>query len=114
MKILFVYNANSGKLNALFDIAHKVMSPSTYACDLCTLTHGNFQEKQAWREFKATFPHPLSFLHKDEFEAQFKQHFDYPVILDISDSPQVLLDKSQLAQLQDVEALITALQKLLK
>ena len=32
MKLIFVYNAESGKLNTLFDIAHKVIKPETYKC----------------------------------------------------------------------------------
>ena len=34
MKLIFVYNANSGKLSAALDIAHKIISPSTYQCRL--------------------------------------------------------------------------------
>jgi hypothetical protein len=40
MKLLFVYNADSGLAAALFDSAHKLLSPQTYACNLCALTHG--------------------------------------------------------------------------
>ena len=43
-KLLFVYNVNSGKLNILFGIVHKIISPSTYTCELCSLTHGVFSE----------------------------------------------------------------------
>ncbi len=38
--LLFVYNADSGLVAGLFDSAHKLLSPSTYQCQLCTLTHG--------------------------------------------------------------------------
>ena len=44
MKLIFVYNAGSGKLNALFDMAHKIVSPTTYECSLCALTHDAFQD----------------------------------------------------------------------
>jgi hypothetical protein len=52
MKLIFVYNAESGKLNTLFDIAHKIIKPETYQCSLCAITHDAIKEKKAWTEFK--------------------------------------------------------------
>ena len=40
MKLAFVYNAKKGWFNALADSVHKVWSPDTYPCDLCSITHG--------------------------------------------------------------------------
>lgn len=40
MRLVFVYNANSGWVNAFADTIHKIVSPETYACALCSLTHG--------------------------------------------------------------------------
>ncbi len=51
MKLIFVYNANAGKLSAALDIAHKIISPSTYQCNLCSLTHGTFTERDVWKKF---------------------------------------------------------------
>jgi hypothetical protein len=48
-QLIFVYNADSGGLNTLFDIAHKVVSPETYSCSLCMLTHGVLSERTAWK-----------------------------------------------------------------
>jgi hypothetical protein len=42
--LLFVYNADSGVFNLVTDIAHKIFSPQTYACQLCCITHGNFED----------------------------------------------------------------------
>ena len=52
MKLLFVYNANSGKLSALLDGLHKMVSPSTYDCNLCAMTFGHFLEDPTWKEFR--------------------------------------------------------------
>ena len=49
--LLFVYNADSGKLNALKDAIHKVVKPSTYPCSLCTVTYGNLGMKRTWKTF---------------------------------------------------------------
>lgn len=110
MKILFIYNADSGKMNAMLDIAHKIISPSTYNCSLCALTHSALTEKDEWRSYKDTAKNELSFLHKDEFEKIYTQRFDYPVILDISGKPRVLLDADEINAMASVKDLINALE----
>lgn len=65
--LLFVYNADSGFFSGLFDTAHKWFSPSTYACNLCRLTHGAFGMRQAWRRFVDELGRLVTFLHRDEF-----------------------------------------------
>ena len=45
---LFVYNADSGPLKALFDFGHKIVSPGTYPCSLCRLTYGPFGMRREW------------------------------------------------------------------
>jgi hypothetical protein len=52
MTILFIYNANSGKLNAILDAGHKLFSPSTYQCSLCALTYDTFIENIIWKTFR--------------------------------------------------------------
>jgi hypothetical protein len=64
--LLFVYNADSGLFNTLTDIAHKLISPSTYSCNLCALTHTPLGMKKEWRAFLTEIPAPLEFLHADE------------------------------------------------
>lgn len=82
MKLLFVYNANSGKLNTLLDAGHKLLSPSTYQCSLCTLTHNVFSENKTWKNFRNKTNFEMEFYHKDEFEAKFSlKNLIYPIIL---------------------------------
>ena len=81
MKLMFVYNANSGKLSAALDIAHKIISPNTYQCNLCSLTHGTFTERDVWKKFREESDTELVFYHKDEFENDFKKQFTYPIVL---------------------------------
>lgn len=66
-KIIFVYNANGGKLNGLMDSAHKLVSPSTYSCELCAITHGFFGAKEEWKTFLNDLEIPVEFYHKDEW-----------------------------------------------
>ncbi|MDX2135399.1 MAG: hypothetical protein SFV52_11445 [Saprospiraceae bacterium] len=71
--LLFVYNADTGFFNLAADIAHKVFSPSTYPCRLCDLTHGVWRIRPDWEAFVRTSPVPMTFLHRDEFQAQYPQ-----------------------------------------
>lgn len=71
-KFIFVYNADSGKLNALADSLHKLISPKTYQCRLCELTHGYFSEKAAWSEFLKEVKFDAEFLHKNEFLLKYQ------------------------------------------
>ena len=66
-QLLFVYNADTGLFNIVTDIAHKLLSPSTYSCDLCALTHGTFKVREEWVNFLNGFDADCEFLHRDEF-----------------------------------------------
>lgn len=106
MKLIFVYNAERGKLNALFDIAHKIIKPETYQCSLCALTHDALSEKKAWADFKANTKLELEFLHKNEFEKQYAQTCDYPVILEQSGPTRTVIGSEELSRFKNVEELI--------
>ncbi|MDQ2751705.1 MAG: hypothetical protein M3R72_01625 [Bacteroidota bacterium] len=71
-QLLFVYNANSNLFSTVTGFAHKILSPSTYQCQLCALTYGNVLIKQQWKSFIAALSIETVFLHKDEFEKQYK------------------------------------------
>ncbi|MCA6362371.1 MAG: hypothetical protein IM638_04995 [Bacteroidetes bacterium] len=65
--IVFVYNADAKLTSAAFDFLHKIVSPSTYPCKLCGITYGNFSMVKEWKDFIATLPLPVKFLHRDEW-----------------------------------------------
>jgi len=72
--IIFIYNADSGVFNLLADMAHKAISPSTYNCQLCMLTHGHFGMREQWSEFLNGLGCELEFLHRDEFNNNYPGH----------------------------------------
>jgi hypothetical protein len=80
--LLFVYNADSGRLNALMDAAHKILSPGTYPCQLCQLTYGLSKQKQEWKDFLEQAPFTYEFLYRDTY---LEKHGDpgapFPCIL---------------------------------
>jgi len=64
--LVFVYNADSGFVNTLLDIGHKIVSPQTYACNLCAITHSTFMMRDEWKRFVAGLGVSVQFLHRDE------------------------------------------------
>ena len=102
MQLIFVYNADSGLLNMLKDGLHKLFSPKTYPCSLCKLTWSSVAEKPKWRKFHESAGTRMHFLHKDEFEQQYGQRFEYPVVLSHAGELEVFLSKAQLDGMPDL------------
>jgi len=69
--IIFVYNADSGYFNKLTDSAHKLLSPSTYSCNLCSISHSSFGMKKEWKEFLHSIKYQLEFLHRNELSKKY-------------------------------------------
>lgn len=74
MKLIFVYNANSGIVAAAFDAVHKAIVPETYGCNLCRVTYGALLVKSEWKRYIATLPHDAEFLHRDEFRVRYPRY----------------------------------------
>jgi hypothetical protein len=102
--LIFIYNAKSDGISKAFDFAHKIISPKTYSCDLCSLTHGNFGERKAWIEFQENSSIKMKFYHKDEFEKEFKTSYDYPVIL--TNKLNLFISKNEINKIDSVQRLI--------
>lgn len=110
-KLVFVYNADSGLLNAVLDSAHKLLSPSTYSCSLCTLTYHTFGEKTLWKKFRKESSLEMDFLHKDEFENKYpNQNHKLPVILCEEGSGfTTIMTQKELNNTKDIEGLVETL-----
>ena len=116
MKLIFVYNANSGFLDKLFDGAHKIVSPSTYDCNLCTITFGAFSEDELWKAYREHSELAMEFYHKDEFLKKFKSKwlptYDFPIILlENKMELEVFISSEELEALRTSEALIEEITK---
>ena len=116
-KILFIYNANSDTGSKMLDFAHKIVSPDTYDCALCSLTFGNFTENKQWKTFRESLlakGYELEFCHKDEFQKSYKSKFGhaftYPIILvETAHDLEVLVTTEKLNAFEGVEELIASL-----
>ena len=106
MKLIFVYNADSGFINTLMDIGHKALDPDTYKCNLCSLTFGIIGEHKQWRQFQSESSIEMQFLHRDEFEQEYQQKFDYPVILKSEQQLEIAISQSELNNISTLDSLI--------
>ncbi len=107
-KIIVVYNADSGLFNSLSDFAHKIISPQTYQCNLCLITHGHLGMKTDWRQFLDSLPYEKIFFHKNEFYQRYPQFksVKLPAIFILSnDNPQELASAEEINAKKDIEGL---------
>ncbi|ULH16737.1 hypothetical protein MF271_09255 [Deinococcus sp. KNUC1210] len=72
--LVFVYNADSGLLNALKDLWVKTVAPHTYDCQLCAVTYGPTGMRREWRDFVNGLGRETVFLHRDELAARYGLH----------------------------------------
>lgn len=105
--LVFVYNADGGVFNALTDIAHKIFSPETYACNLCALTHTNFGMRGEWKQFIETLNLPVEFLHADELKTRYGIDDDaLPVVYKKTDERlEILLDAAAINRCRSIAEL---------
>jgi hypothetical protein len=110
-KLVFVYNANSGFLNAITDFVHKSVKPSTYPCDLCKITFDGAAMNKIWKKYISNLSLPTEFLHKDEFEKKYPKIISkYPVVLMLEETHHIsLISVSDFKNLNDVPSLMALL-----
>ncbi len=112
MKLIFVYNADSGLMNTLMDIGHKAISPQTYECNLCGLTFGLLSEHKQWKKFREESNVDMEFLHRDEFEQKYNQKFEYPIVLKQDNDLSVTISKTELDKIKTLDQLIAQVEGL--
>jgi hypothetical protein len=69
-RLVFIYDANSGKMGAFWDSAKKVLMIK--GCALCTITHGILGEKNEWKACQQELGVPITYYHKDEIPEHLK------------------------------------------
>jgi len=108
MKLVFVYNADSGLFNTLTDIAHKLLSPDTYECNLCNLTHGYFAAREEWTTFLDDLDADIEFLHRDEYMERYPDSkVEFPAIfVNAYDELTLWIDKHVINEMSSTDALM--------
>ena len=69
--LIFIYDANSGKMGAFFDSTKKLLM--IRGCALCSITHGIFGEKNEWKDCKEVLGVSITYYHKDEIPDHLKE-----------------------------------------
>ena len=112
--LVFVYNADSGLFNTVTDIAHKILSPKTYSCQLCALTHGYFSVREEWVGFLQTLEVECEFLHRDELHTKYQlpaQELPAIYLRDATGSLEMFADRTAIEACNDLAALKQMLQE---
>ncbi len=116
-KLIFVYNANAGFFNGVGDVAHKIVSPGTYPCNLCALTYGTFKMKPEWNAFKKNSSIPLLFLHKNEFHTLYPDLKTTPlpvIFIERAGAISILINQTELNGYKNIGELKQAIEEKLK
>jgi hypothetical protein len=112
-RLVFVYNANAGLIAGALDSIHKTLSPDTYACDLCAITHGFFTMRPQWRAWLKSLPHEPEFYHRPDFRAAFPELADEPLpLVGLAKEGRfsILLDAKALGRVTNVDDLVASLE----
>ena len=110
-RLVFVYNADAGLFNALTDAAHKLLSPATYRCNLCALTHHHLGMRRGWKEFTSALGTPVEFLHADELKERGVVGVELPAVFrEEGGQLELLINADEInacRTLEDLQRLVT-------
>ena len=114
-ELIFIYNAKSGLVNEFLDFAHKIVSPSTYNCNLCALSHGNFSMKKKWSDYISSLPVRSTFTYKDKVSEYGYNNIELPSIIFRNGSrSKVIISSEEINKLKKIDQLINILSDRLK
>lgn len=112
-RILIVYNADGGIVNALMHALHKQFAPGSYPCSLCALTYGPVSMHGQWRRFLDGLRQQVVFHHRDDFAAAYPGHaYVLPAILlaEGDSAPRTLIPAEDLDAMESLDELIVRLE----
>jgi hypothetical protein len=107
--LVFVYAGDSGLLHGVIDTFHKILSPATYACNLCALTYTRTGKQRGdWVRAVRDLGMPSVFLHRDELRLR-PGAMDVPlpaVLVDRGGAHTPLVSREEIEACGDLDALI--------
>jgi len=112
-RLVFVYNAKSGVVNGIFDYVHKFVSPSTYSCNLCSLTYDNLGKKNEWANYLNNLSVNIIFAYKDNINNQkdaflinYSDSIQPPCLFIVKDSIQIeIINSTEMNKLNNLDEL---------
>jgi hypothetical protein len=108
-ELIFIYNADSGRINAILDSVHKSVSPNSYPCQLCAVTYGPISIRDEWKEYLDSLDYPKTFLHKNEVGDKLGElEIQFPVILlKHNEEYRVIVSSKEFERISDSYELIS-------
>ena len=122
-RLILVYNADTGLIEALMHAVHKQFFPSTYPCSLCALTYGAVSMRGDWKRFWQGLSADVDFYHRDDFSEAYPslgtggvREVALPSILlsEDGEEPRVVVSNSELDAMADVDDLMARVGDLLQ
>ena len=114
-ELIFIYNAKSGIVNEFLDFAHKIVSPSTYNCNLCAISYGNFTMKKKWSDYISSLPVKSTFTYKDKVSEYGYDNIKLPsIIFQDKSKSKVIISSEEINKLKKIDQLINILSDRLK
>ena len=114
-ELIFIYNSKSGLVNEFLDFAHKIVSPSTYNCNLCALSYGNFTMKKKWSDYISSLPVRSTFTYKDKVSEYGYDNIKLPsIIFQDKSKSKVIISSEEINKLKKIDQLINILSDRLK
>jgi hypothetical protein len=100
VELIIVYNAESGFFNSVSSSVHKFVSPETYSCQLCRVSHGLTGMLVPWKTYLERLPVLVRSYHRTQYREAFSDHSDIRL-------PTILLRKRDagMIPLLDAEAI---------
>jgi hypothetical protein len=96
-----------------------MVKPSTYECNLCAVTFGNFGMKKEWAQYVSELDEEVNveFYHRDEFEEYYPEVIDarYPsAYLESPNGMKLFISQEEMNAVESVEELKKLVNKRLK
>ena len=114
-ELIFIYNAKSGIVNEFLDFAHKIFRPSTYNCNLCAISYGNFTMKKKWSDYITSLPVRSTFTYKDKVSEYGFNNIELSSIIFRNGSrSKVIISSEEINKLKKIDQLINILSDRLK
>jgi len=116
MKFIFVYNSDGTIGSLIKNTAHKIVSPSTYPCNLCRITYPGVTMQEEWEKFIKSMPHEVVFLHRDEFQKQYPDQTGVQLPAGFTEDTsglKLLISHTEINKARNVQELIETVKRFL-
>ena len=112
LELIFIYNAKSGVVNELVDVAHKIVSPETYDCNLCALSYGAFFMEKKWSTYIETLPIKSTFTFRDKFSKKGRDNLKFPSVFLRNDvGSEEIITAAEINEIKNLDQLIDLLNR---